>query len=284
MCFLLAISGGETRTEKEESTPKKHISKESESHRLTSEGLPGSVPQHHDLGSSLEQQHSQWIVKEIEPKRKDFSDGSAWHREACTVESRERCEKLGKNVSVSTQLTMNQTIPGGQMSYDCGKCDTHFSRMADFHRHQTCHTSGNSFDCKECGKDFRYNSVLIWRQIIHTGKKLFKCKECGKGLSSDTALIQHQRIHTGEKPYKCKECGKAFSSSSVFLQHQRFHTGEKLYECNECWKTFSCSSSFIVHQRMQTGEKPCDDSDSQLTSWNPISLSPRFPNMNSLYS
>ncbi|KAF6313776.1 hypothetical protein mRhiFer1_018908 [Rhinolophus ferrumequinum] len=47
----VASLGGETRTEKEDSTPKKHISKESESHRPTLEGLPGNVPQHHDLGS-----------------------------------------------------------------------------------------------------------------------------------------------------------------------------------------------------------------------------------------
>lgn len=31
---------------------------------------------------------------------------------------------------------MHQAIPGGQMSYDCGKCDTYFSRMADFHQYR----------------------------------------------------------------------------------------------------------------------------------------------------
>ncbi|XP_046540538.1 zinc finger protein 620 isoform X2 [Equus quagga] len=260
--------GRETRTEKGESAPKEHISKEMEAHRLTLGGLPGDVLQHLDLGSNLEQPHGHWIVKKTDSKRRDFTDGSTRHHEACAVESGEKCEKLGKNVSVSTKLSTNQTGPSGQISYECRKCDRYFSRMADFHRHQRHHTGEKSFECKECGKDFRYNSLLIRHQIIHTGKKPFKCKECGKGLSSDTALIQHQRIHTGEKPYECKECGKAFSSSSVFLQHQRFHTGEKLYECNECWKTFSCSSSFIVHQRMHTGEKPyeCKECGKRLSS------------------
>nr|XP_044609872.1 zinc finger protein 620 isoform X1 [Equus asinus] len=260
--------GRKTRTEKGESAPKEHISKEMEAHRLTLGGLPGDVLQHLDLGSNLEQPHGHWIVKKTDSKRRDFTDGSTRHHEACAVESGEKCEKLGKNVSVSTKLSTNQTGPSGQISYECRKCDRYFSRMADFHRHQRHHTGEKSFECKECGKDFRYNSLLIRHQIIHTGKKPFKCKECGKGLSSDTALIQHQRIHTGEKPYECKECGKAFSSSSVFLQHQRFHTGEKLYECNECWKTFSCSSSFIVHQRMHTGEKPyeCKECGKRLSS------------------
>ncbi|KAM5233489.1 zinc finger protein 620-like isoform 2-T2 [Hipposideros larvatus] len=248
--------GGETRTQKEESTPKEHISKESESHRLTVEGLPGNIPQHLDLGSSLERQHSHWIVKKTEPKRRNFTDGSARHHEACAVENRGKYEKLGKNVSVSTQLTMNQTIPGVQISYDCGKCDRYFSQMADFHRHQRCHAGGKSFECKECGKDFRCNSLLLRHQIIHTGKKPFKCKECGKGLSSDMALIQHQRIHSGEKPYECKECGKAFRSSSLFLQHRRFHTGEKPYACPECGKRLSSSTALTRHQRIHTGEKP----------------------------
>ncbi|XP_008590167.1 PREDICTED: zinc finger protein 620 [Galeopterus variegatus] len=262
----VAALGGETRTEKEELTPKEPISKETESHRLALGRLPGNAPQHLDFGSSLEQPHSHWIVKKT--KRRDFTDGLAGHHEASAVESEEKYKKLRKNVSVSIRLTTDQIIPSSQITYECGKCDRYFSRMVDFHQHQRCHTGEKSFECKECGKDFRYNSLLIRHQIIHTGKKPFKCKECGKGLSSDTALIQHQRIHTGEKPDECKDCGKAFSSSSVFLQHQRFHTGEKLYECNDCWKTFSSSSSFIVHQRMHTGEKPykCKECGKRLSS------------------
>ncbi|XP_035978883.1 zinc finger protein 620 isoform X1 [Halichoerus grypus] len=257
--------GGETGAEKEESTPKEHISKEMESHRLTLGGLPGNVPQCLDFGSSPEQQHGYWVAKKAKSKRRDFTDGPTSHREACTVGSGEQCEKSGENVSVSRQLGTDQTVPSGQLSYECRKCGRYFSRVGDF---QGCHTGERSFKCKECGKAFRYNSLLIRHQVIHTGKKPFKCKECGKGLSSDTALIQHQRIHTGEKPYECKECGKAFISSSVFLQHQRFHTGEKLYECNECWKTFSCSSSFIVHQRVHTGEKhyECKECGKRLSS------------------
>ncbi|XP_055237311.2 zinc finger protein 620 isoform X2 [Gorilla gorilla gorilla] len=263
----VASLGDEARTEKEGLTPKDHVSKETESFRLMVGGLPGNVSQHLDFGSSLEQPQGHWIIK-TKSKRRHFTDTSARHHEAYAVKNGEKFEKLGKNISVSTQLTTNQTNPSGQISYECGQCGRYFIRMADFHRHEKCHTGEKSFECKECGKYFRYNSLLIRHQIIHTGKKPFKCKECGKGLSSDTALIQHQRIHTGEKPYECKECGKAFSSSSVFLQHQRFHTGEKLYECNECWKTFSCSSSFTVHQRMHTGEKPyeCKECGKRLSS------------------
>ncbi|XP_072797151.1 uncharacterized protein [Vicugna pacos] len=259
---------GEIRTDKEESTPQEHISKGVESHRLTVGGPLGNMPQHLDFGSRREQRHSQWIVKKTESKRRDYTDASTRHQEAWAVESGEKREKWGENISVSLQLSPNQTIPSDRISYKCGKCDRDFTRMADFHRHQSRHTGEKSFECKDCGKDFRYNSLLLRHQITHTGKKPFKCKECGKGLSSDTALIQHQRIHTGEKPYECQECGKAFSSSSVFLQHQRFHTGEKLHECNECWKTFSCSSSFIVHQRMHTGEKPyeCKECGKRLSS------------------
>uniref|UniRef100_A0A2K5HV94 Zinc finger protein 620 n=2 Tax=Colobus angolensis palliatus TaxID=336983 RepID=A0A2K5HV94_COLAP len=259
--------GDEARTEKERLTPKEHVSKETVSFRLMVGVLPGNVSQHLDFGSSLEQAQGNWIIKK-KSKRRHFTDTSARYHEAYAIKNGEKFEKLGKNISVSTQLTTNQTIPSGQISYECGQCGRYFIRMVDFHQHQKCHTGEKSFECKECGKDFRYNSLLIRHQIIHTGKKPFKCKECGKGLSSDTALIQHQRIHTGEKPYECKECGKAFSSSSVFLQHQRFHTGEKLYECNECWKTFSCSSSFTVHQRMHTGEKPyeCKECGKRLSS------------------
>ncbi|KAJ8784079.1 hypothetical protein J1605_008579 [Eschrichtius robustus] len=229
----VASLGGETRTDKEESMPKEHISKEAESHGLTLGELPGNVPQHLGFRSRLEQ-HSHGMIKRTKSKRRDFTDGSARHQEACAVESGEKCEKLGKYISVSTQLTTNQTVSSGQLSYKCEKCDRCFIRMADFHRHQRCHTGEKSFECKECGKYFGYNSLLIRHQVIHTGKKPFKCKECGKGLSSDMALIQHQRTHTGEKHYECRECGKAFSCSSVFLQHQRFHTGEKLHECDEC--------------------------------------------------
>lgn len=80
MCSLFAMSGGETRTEKEESTPKEHISKESESHRPTLGGQPGNASWHLDLGSSLEWQHGHWIVKKTESKRRDFTEGSARHR------------------------------------------------------------------------------------------------------------------------------------------------------------------------------------------------------------
>ncbi|XP_076985837.1 zinc finger protein 620 isoform X2 [Tamandua tetradactyla] len=260
--------GDKTGIEKGKPTLKPHISKATESHRLTSGGLLGNVPQYPDFESSLEKQHSHWTVKKSKSKRRVFTIVSAEPHGICAVENRKKCDKLGKNVHVHTHLTKNQTVPTSQICYECGKCDRYFSRMVDFHQHQRHHTGEKSYGCKECGKDFKYNSLLIRHQIIHTGKKPFKCKECGKGLSSDTALIQHHRIHTGEKPYECKECGKAFSSSSVFLQHQRFHTGEKLYECQECWKTFSCSSSFIVHQRMHTGEKPyeCKDCGKHLSS------------------
>ncbi|GAB5576934.1 zinc finger protein 620 isoform X2 [Prionailurus iriomotensis] len=259
------LCSSETRAEKEESSPKEHIPEETESHRPTLGGLPGNVPQHLDLGSSLEQQPGHCIAKKTKSKRRAFTDGPTSCREAYAVESGEQCEKSGENVSVSTRVSTDQTVPGGQLSYECRRCGRYFSRVADF---QGCHADARSFKCKECGKAFRYNSLLIRHQVIHTGKKPFKCKECGKGLSSDTALIQHQRIHTGEKPYECKECGKAFISSSVFLQHQRFHTGEKLYECHECWKTFSCSSSFIVHQRVHTGERhyECKECGKRLSS------------------
>ncbi|XP_023605143.1 zinc finger protein 620-like isoform X1 [Myotis lucifugus] len=139
--------------------------------------------------------------------------------------------------------------------------------MADFHRHQRCHTGEKSFECKECGKDCRcnsYNSLLTRHQVVHTGKKRFKCKEYGKGVSSDTASIQHQRIHTGEKPYECKESGKAFSSNSVFLQRQRFHMGKRLYECEECGKQLSSNTALTQHQRIHTGEKPFES----LRNWN----------------
>uniref|UniRef100_A0A8I3WX87 Zinc finger protein 620 n=1 Tax=Callithrix jacchus TaxID=9483 RepID=A0A8I3WX87_CALJA len=259
--------GDKMRTEKGGLTPKEHMSRETDSFRPMVEGLPGTVSQHFNFGSSPEQPQGHWIIKTTS-KRRHFTDTSARHHEACVVKNGEKSEKVGKNISISTQLTANKTVPSGQIAYECGKCGRYFIRMADFHQHQKCHTGERSFECKDCGKDFRYNSLLIRHQIIHTGKKPFKCKECGKGLSSDTALIQHQRIHTGEKPYECKECGRAFSSSSVFLQHQRFHTGEKLYECHECWKTFSCSSSFTVHQRMHTGEKPfeCKECGKRLSS------------------
>lgn len=91
-------------------------------------GQPGNASWHLDLGSSLEWQHGHWIVKKTESKRRDVTEGSARHQEACAVESR---EKLGTDVSVSTQLIM--TIPGGQMSYECGKRDIYLSRMVDFH-------------------------------------------------------------------------------------------------------------------------------------------------------
>ncbi|XP_059519692.1 zinc finger protein 620 [Myotis daubentonii] len=250
---------GETRIEKEKSTPKEHIAKESESRRLTLAGLPGNVPQDLDLGSSPGQQHSHWVVTKAESERRNFTDGSFQYHEAQAIESGEKCEKLAKNISVNTQLAANQPGPGGQIPYECRKCDRYFSQMADFHRHQRCHTGEKSFGCKECGKDCRcnsYNPLLTRHQVVHTGKKRLKCKEHGKGVSSDTALIQHQRIHTGEKPYECKESGKAFSSSSVFLQHQRFHTGKRLYECEECGKQLSSNTALTQHQRIHTREKP----------------------------
>lgn len=57
---------GETRTIKEESTPKEHISKEAELYALTL----GNVPQHLDFGSCLERQHSHWTVKRTESKER----------------------------------------------------------------------------------------------------------------------------------------------------------------------------------------------------------------------
>ncbi|XP_014390397.1 PREDICTED: zinc finger protein 620 isoform X1 [Myotis brandtii] len=255
----VAFVGGETRIEKEKSAPKEHVAKEPESRRLTLAGLPGNVPQDLDRGSSPGQQHSHWVVTKTESERRNFTDGSFQYREAQAIESGEKCEKLAKNISVDTQLTANQPVPGGQVPYECRKCDRYFSRMADFHRHQRCHTGEKSSECKECGKDCRcnsYNSLLTRHQVVHTGKKRFKCKEYGKGVSSDTALIQHQRIHTGEKPYECKESGKAFSSSSIFLQRQRFHTGKRLYECEECGKQLSSNTALTQHQRIHTGEKP----------------------------
>lgn len=66
------ISGGETRNDKEESTPKEHISKEAKSHGLTLGGLPGNVPQHLGFRSHLEQ-HSHGMVKRTKSKRTDFT-------------------------------------------------------------------------------------------------------------------------------------------------------------------------------------------------------------------
>ncbi|XP_057560594.1 zinc finger protein 620-like [Hippopotamus amphibius kiboko] len=161
--------GWEARTDKEESPPKEHISKEAESHRLTLGSLPGSVLQHLGFRSHPEQ-HRHWMVKRTVLKRRDLTDGSTRCQDACAVEIREKCEKLVKNICVSTQLTTDQTIPilSGQLSYECGKCDSLCKSAIRCHRHhrcQRCHTGEKSFECKECGRYSRYNSLLLWHQV-----------------------------------------------------------------------------------------------------------------------
>uniref|UniRef100_A0A2K5R017 Zinc finger protein 620 n=1 Tax=Cebus imitator TaxID=2715852 RepID=A0A2K5R017_CEBIM len=218
--------GDEMRTEKEGLSPKEHVSKETESFRLT----------HFNFGSGLEKPRGHWIIK-TKSKSRHLTDTSARYHEASVVKNGEKFEKLGKNISVSTQLTTKKTVPSGQIAYECAKCGRYFIRTADFHRHQKCHIGERSFECKECGKDLDIIQSTLEKSPVNvriaarvspsiksTLEKSPLNVDCGKAFNQKIALVQHQPVHTGEKPHEYKVCGKTFSWCGRFILHQKLHT------------------------------------------------------------
>ncbi|XP_058411532.1 zinc finger protein 619 [Diceros bicornis minor] len=246
-------TGGKSKTENAEQTPKLNISEEAELHRLMAEGLLMGASQHPHSKDGLEKLQLCGTGRKTNSKKGAFTDLTVQDHKSSTME---RARKLEGSSGVGTHLITKQGLPRGQVFYKCGECGRYFNQHSDFCQHQRIHTDEKPYKCKECGKAFRYNSKLSRHQKIHTGEKPYSCQECGQAFSQNSHLLQHQKLHGGEKPYECKDCGKTFSYNSKLIRHQRIHTGEKPFKCKECGKAFRCSYDCIIHERIHTGEKP----------------------------
>lgn len=213
------------------------------------------------------------------------SEALAMHKESHTPFQCNRCEE---NFPVFKALhkhyldVHNPTEP-----FNCPYCETTFSSLKRFIRHEWKHTGYQPFQCTQCSKRFRSYSDLVEHQKKHTKAYPYLCWECGKKFRHGVTLTRHvERVHhagepTTEKPsaiFTCTQCSKTFTSRRCLLKHDNFHHKGMRFPCEHCGKGFFGKDALVRHTLIHTGERPfkCDDCDKSFRSAAELKIHRRY--------
>ncbi|XP_041671717.1 zinc finger protein 271-like [Cheilinus undulatus] len=213
------------------------------------------------------------------------SEALAMHKESHTPFQCNRCEE---NFPVFKALhkhyidAHNPTEP-----YTCTHCQTTFTSLKRFIRHEWKHTGYQPFQCAHCVKRFRSYSDLVEHQKKHTKAYPFLCWECGKKFRHGVTLTRHvERVHHSGEPiidkpsaiFTCPQCGKVFTSRRCLLKHDNFHHKGLRFPCEHCGKGFFGKDALVRHTLIHTGERPfkCDDCDKSFRSMAELKIHRRY--------
>lgn len=153
----------------------------------------------------------------------------------------------------------------GYQPFQCTTCTKRFRSYSDLVEHHKKHTKAYPFLCWECGKKFRHGVTLTRHveRVHHSGEPLtekplpiFPCTQCGKTFTSRRCLLKHDNFHHKGLRFPCEHCGKGFFGKDALVRHTLIHTGERPFKCEDCDKSFRSSAELKIHRRYHTGERP----------------------------
>ncbi|XP_060883989.1 zinc finger protein 624-like [Labrus mixtus] len=153
----------------------------------------------------------------------------------------------------------------GYQPFQCAHCTKRFRSYSDLVEHQKKHTKAYPFLCWECGKKFRHGVTLTRHveRVHHSGEPIiekpsaiFTCAQCGKTFTSRRCLLKHDNFHHKGQRFPCEHCGKGFFGKDALVRHTLIHTGERPFKCDDCDKSFRSSAELKIHRRYHTGERP----------------------------
>lgn len=153
----------------------------------------------------------------------------------------------------------------GYQPFQCAHCVKRFRSYSDLVEHQKKHTKAYPFLCWECGKKFRHGVTLTRHveRVHHSGEpiieqpsSLFTCAQCGKTFTSRRCLLKHDNFHHKGLRFPCEHCGKGFFGKDALVRHTLIHTGERPFKCDDCDKSFRSMAELKIHRRYHTGERP----------------------------
>ncbi|XP_015240904.1 PREDICTED: zinc finger protein 91-like [Cyprinodon variegatus] len=153
----------------------------------------------------------------------------------------------------------------GYQPFQCIHCSKRFRSYSDLVEHQKKHTKAYPYLCWECGKKFRHGVTLTRHveRVHHTGEPvdekpvtIFPCSQCSKTFTSRRCLLKHDNFHHKGMRFPCEHCGKGFFGKDALVRHTLIHTGERPFKCDDCEKSFRSAAELKIHRRYHTGERP----------------------------
>ncbi|XP_017271553.1 zinc finger protein 135-like [Kryptolebias marmoratus] len=153
----------------------------------------------------------------------------------------------------------------GYQPFQCTQCSKRFRSYSDLVEHQKKHTKAYPYLCWECGKKFRHGVTLTRHveRVHHAGEPttdkpspIFPCTQCGKTFTSRRCLLKHDNFHHKGMRFPCEHCGKGFFGKDALVRHTLIHTGERPFKCEDCDKSFRSAAELKIHRRYHTGERP----------------------------
>uniref|UniRef100_A0A096LV73 Zinc finger protein 624-like n=1 Tax=Poecilia formosa TaxID=48698 RepID=A0A096LV73_POEFO len=153
----------------------------------------------------------------------------------------------------------------GYQPFQCTHCAKRFRSYSDLVEHQKKHTKAYPYLCWECGKKFRHGVTLTRHveRVHHAGEPvdekpttIFPCTQCDKTFTSRRCLLKHDNFHHKGMRFPCEHCGKGFFGKDALVRHTLIHTGERPFKCDDCEKSFRSAAELKIHRRYHTGERP----------------------------